>query len=33
MCDYDVGCFYPVDGVGPNLILLGQQEGRWDFPS
>ena len=26
------GVFYPVDGEGPNLILLDSKKGRWDFP-
>ena len=26
------GVFYPVDGMGPNLILLDSKKGRWDFP-
>ena len=26
------GVFYPVDGLGPNLILLDSKKGRWDFP-
>ena len=26
------GVFYPVEGEGPNLILLDSKKGRWDFP-
>ena len=26
------GVFYPVEGEGPNLILLDSKKGRWGFP-